>query len=412
MQHDAPHESPSTLTIHADDDEIDLRPILNRIWAMRKFVLTGVLFIIAIAVIANELLAQYQSEAHLKLNNISSTDYKLYQPAIFNADRVKSYAAEMGAKDGETLVFVARLVSLRPEVLEQYASIVRSIPPKGSTLFIGMDLKIPGPNPEVAQSRSQLLGEYLIDSLIYADLQSWLDSAAQAGESAAYTDKINGLKAKRTIDDAGKLIEGLQLLNKRFPSPARIEVRVELADRKNIVKDDSIGDEGSQRRDPQERVMPPSMQIVATESLILDERIVLSALLRKQRQSDLAYDYYKQAAAIRATTNSGRELLKKLTLLKDGFKRDISASDAAGIEVMSEISHELDQRQLGYESGFKFLSGPTLPQGKTRKNPLLIAFVAGGAGMFVMAILALLISWWRQKREPRTEGGDTTLAAA
>jgi hypothetical protein len=405
--------------MHADEDEIDLKLVFARIWKMRKFVLTGTMVIVLIAFMANEFFAKYQSEGHFKINNFTPTAYRLYQPSIFNADRFRVYATEIGLKDSESVAFLVRLLSLSPDQFEQYASIVRSVTPKDSkenvtakgkdkeaevgTLFIGLDLKIPGPSPEAAQLRSQIFAEYFVDSTLYTDLGNWLEIAGQLREATAYSNKIETIKAKRSIDDANIRLDALRSLIKSFPDALRLGVQQTISvasqDETSTMPNSTFGSEHSRTRssrEKSERFMSPVAQIVAAESLITDEKIDLKKLLRKQRQSDLAYEFYKQATLIRSTTNSGRELLKKLTLLHEGIYHNISANDEASVEVLSEISHELEQRQLGYASGFKFLAGPTLPDAKSKKNPVVVAFSAGASGVSLMIILALLMSWWRQ----------------
>ena len=431
MQHTAPQESPSALAMHADEDEIDLRLVFARIWKMRKLVLTGTLIIVLIAFVANEFFAKYQSVGYFKINNITPTAYRLYQPTVLNADRFRAYAAEAGLKGGESVSFVARLLSLSPELFDQYASVVRSITPKDSkeniiakgkdkdpdvgTVFIGMELKIPGPSPEAAQLSSQIFAEYFTDSIIYSDLLAWLDSAGQAREAAAYSNKLDTIKAQRSIDEANMRLDALRSLAKRFPDHMRTEVMQVISvneHAESYVPPYAAGgkDDGRRRGSLEkfERFLSPVAQIVAAESLITDEKIDLVKLLRKQKQGDLAYEFYKQAAAIKTTTNSGRELLKKLGVLKDAVSKNVLISDEASMEVINEISHELEQRQFGYSSGFKFLSGPTLPDGKSKKNPLVIVFIAGAVGLALMIILALLISWWRQNGKFITEDASPT----
>jgi len=81
------------------------------------------------------------------------------------------------------------------------------------------------------------------------------------------------------------------------------------------------------------------------------------------------------------------------------------------MEVVNEISLELEKRHVSYTTGFKFLSGPTLPEKKTRKSPLLITLGAGFVGMFFMIILALLMSWWRQNGKFITSENSATANA-
>lgn len=407
MQHTASHESPDTLATYSDEDEIDLRLLLARIWKLRKFILAGTLIMVAIAIMANEFFAKYQSEGYLKINNLTPAAYRIYQPTFLNRDRFRAYAAEVGLKDSQSVDFVEGLLSLPPEIFDKFASFTRSVTPKDSkdniigkekeanTVYLGIELKIPGATPEMAQVRSKIFSEYFVDSIIYADLVSWIDSAVLTREADSYSNKLATIRVKRGIDETEKRLDAMRSLVKRYPDASRMEVRQVL----------SIEKGG-------ERFLSPVAQIVAAESSIVDARIELVALLRKQKQIDLTHEFYKQAAAVRVTTNSGRELLKRLRVLKEGVFKNLPAEDEVGMEVVNEISLDLEQRQVSYTTGFKFLSGPTLPEKKTRKSPLLITLGTGAGGMFLMIILALLMSWWRQNGKFITEEDSATANAA
>ena len=407
MQQAAPHESPNTLATYSDEDEIDIRLLFARIWKSRRLILTGTLIVVAIAVAANEFLAKYQSEGYYKINDLTPASYRIYQPFLLNRDRFRAYATALGLKDSQAVNFVEGLLSLPPETLDKFASFTRSVTPKDSkdniigkdkeagTVYLGIELKMPGPTPEVAQMRGKIFSEYFADSIIYADLVTWIDSAVLAREAASYSNELATIRTTRGIDEVEKKLEALRSLVKRYPDASRMEVRQVLSLEKGG-----------------ERYMSPVAQIVAAESSITDAKIELATLLRKQKQIDLRHEFYKQAVAARASTNSGRELLKKLLLLKDRIASKISPSDAVGMEVVNEISLDLEQRGVSYTTGFKFLSGPTLPDEKTRKNPLLMIFGAGAGGMFFMIILAFLMAWWQKNFKAITEEDSATANAS
>jgi hypothetical protein len=306
------------------------------------------------------------------------------------------------------------LLSSPPEIFEKFASFVRSVTPKDSkdniivnvkdkdkdkdkefgTVYLGLELKIPGASPEIAQLRSQLFAEYFVDSILYVDLTTWMDSAVLSRETDSYNNKFETIKITRDIDETERRLAGLRTLVKRYPDAARMDIRQVL----------SI-DKGS------ERFLSPVAQIIAAESSIVDGKIKLASLLRKQKQIDMAYAFYQQVIGAKATTNSGRELLKRVLVLKDGSVKNMAASDEVETEVVNEISHEVESRRVNYATNFKFISGPTLPEAKIKKSALLVALAAGAGGMFSMVILAFLISWWRKNRRFITEEGSEAAAA-
>ena len=412
MPHTASHEPQNTLAMAADEDEIDLRLVAARIWNWRKFIVTGTVIVVAIALMANEFFSKYQSEGYLKVNNINPIAFRSYQPTFLNIDRFQAYATEVGLKDKQSVDFVAGVLSSPPEIFDKFASFVRSVTPKDSkdniiakdkdkdkdkeiaTVYLGLELKIPGPSPEIAQQRSQLFAEYFVDSVLYVDLTNWIDAAILSQEADSYTNRLETLKIRRDIADTEKRLEGLRTVVKRYPDAARMDIRQVL----------SI-DKGS------ERFLSPVAQIVAAESSIVDGTIKLASLLRKQKQIDMAYAFYQQVVGAKATTNSGRELLKRVIVLKDGSFKNIAASDEVEVVVVNEISHEIESRKINYATNFKFLVGPTLPEAKIKKSALLVALAAGAGGMFSMVILAFLISWWRKNRRFITEEGSEATAA-
>jgi hypothetical protein len=390
-----------------DEDEIDLRLVFSRIWKMRKLILAGTATVVVISLMVNEFLGQYRSVGYFKINNVSPTLYWLNRPTILNADRFRAYAAKAELKDDESISFVAALVSLSPDALEQYAAVEpkegkEKIVAKGDgngtkveAGNIGLDLKIPGTNPAAAQLHSQIFTEYFADSILYIDLRTWIESALQVQREDAYLNKIAVDNNKGRIEDLTKLLHALRTLSSRYPDAKRIEA--------SQVFWLSNGNE---------RFLSAVAQIVATERSIIDTRIELDNLQRKQEMGKFSNEFFEKATEIGSATISGREYLRKLNALRVEFfkSKAIALSDAANSEVMSEVSHQLQRREYSLTSGSKFLVGPTFPAGKTKKAPLMVAFGAGAVGLFLMIVLALLVTWWRENGKPHTEG-DRAIAS-
>jgi hypothetical protein len=398
VPHTASHEPQNTFALDANEDEIDLRLVAARIWNWRKFILTGTLIVITIALVTYEFFAKYQSEGYLQINNISPIAYRSYQPTLLNIDRFRAYATEVGLKDNQTVDFVAYMLSLPPDKFEKLATFVRSTTPKDSkdniigkdkdkdkeiaTVYLGLELNIPGPSPEIAQLRSQLFADYFVDSLLYVDLTNWMDAAMLVLEAESYRTRVETIRIKRDILETEERLTGLRTIAKRYPDSARMDIR-------QVLSIDKTS----------ERFLSPVAQIVAAESSVVDGNLKLSALVRKQKQIDLMYVFYHQVVEAKTTTVSGRELSKKLIAIGEGTFKNIGASNEMETEVVHEISHGIESRRLNYAIGFKFTSGPTLPESKTRKYLLSIAVGAGAGGVFFMVFFAILISWWRRNRE-------------
>jgi hypothetical protein len=417
VKHDSPNEPQNTSAMRDNEDYIDLRPIFAQIWKARKTILAGIVIIVLVAVLVNEFLGKYWSEGRVKIINISPTAYRSFQHELSDVGRFRAYVLKEGISDRQSISFIEELLSLPSDQLDRYASIARPIGSKDDKgtvvlkgkdgeaelrpVFIGMDLKIPGPSSTAAQLRSRLFADYFADTFIYSDLRKWLESMASE-RAAAFPVKLEAMEIQRSIDEESMRLDALRALTKRFPESLRMGssplISVDVKNDKPSAPNSEGYVAGRHRvqGDGLARFLSPVAQMVAAESAIIDRKIDLLKLQREQKQSDLSYKFYKQAAAIGLTANSGREYFKQLTMLKDVFLRDISPSDADGIEVANEISYELEQRQFRYESGFNFLSGPSLPEGRNKKNPLLIVLGAGAGGAFFMVAATLLLSWWRK----------------
>ncbi len=426
MQHTTSHESQSVLAVRDDEDYIDLRPIFTQIWKARKLIVVGTVLIVAAALLANEFFGKYWSEGRIKVIGVSPIAYKGFQVIFSDVNRFRAYVKEEGIGDKKTAAFVEELLSLPSERLERYASIAKPIGPKDTSkdnelefgaVFVGMDLRIPGPSPDAAQLRSRLFADYFADTFIYSDLLKWLDSMESDKLTTAYSIKLEAMKIHRSIDEQKMRLVALRSLAKRFPESLRMGPSPVISvDVKNEVPGapKSEGDGARLRRASDEgfeRFLSPVVQMVAVESAIIDGEIDLFKLQRKQKRSDLSSKFYKQAVAIGATTKGGRDYLKELTTLAADFSREISTSDTVGTEFVNEISYELEQRQYRYASGFKFLSGPSLPEGRNKKNPLLVILGAGAGGIFVMVVFALFTSWWRKNTKFLADDNGPTAAA-
>lgn len=434
MQFDTSHESQSTLVIRDNEDDIDLWPFFLQVYRARKFILVGVSIIVTIALLANEFFGKYWSEGHFKIGNISQAAYKDFLPILMNVDLFRVYAVKEGVTNKESIAFIEGLISSPSEQLDQYVSIAKSMSskddkenisakgkmnePEVDSSFSVMNLKMPGPSPEAAQLRSRLFSEYFADTYIYVNLLRWLDSVKSDLEAAAYSDKLEAIEIQHNIDEANMRLVALRSLTRRVPEALRVEscqlISVEVQNDMSDAPKSGGGKDGRRRIQGGkfERFLSPVAQIVAAESMILDGKIDLLRLQHKQKQGDLAHEFYKQAAAIGEATSSGREFIDKLIAVKDVFSRTMSKNDAGNLEVVNGIFHELEQHQLRYASDFKFLSNPTLPKGKVKKSLLFIIFGAGAGGMFFMIALTLLMSWVQKNTEPLTDDTGSTAIAA
>jgi hypothetical protein len=273
-----------------------------------------------------------------------------------------------------------------------------------------MDLRMSGPTPVSAQLRSRLFAEYFADTFIYVDLLKWLDSVRMDEEAVAYSSKLEAIRIQHSIDEANMRLIALHALMKRFPEALHIVSNQLISiDLQNDVPSDPKGGGEFGRRRHQgpsfEKFLSPAAQIFATERTILDGKIDLLKVRRKQKQSELGIEFCNQAAAFGVATSSGRELLKKLVEFQASFLEKKSAENAANREIVDEISHELERRQFGYASGLRFVSGPSLPEVKKRKSLAVIVLGAVAGGVFLTVAFVLLMSWWR--RGGGTLSGDS-----
>ena len=376
-------------TVNVDDDEIDLRLQLAKLWHSRKLILGGALVIAALALSFNEFFSGYKSESFLRVSGLNPVNYKRLQPMILNADRFQAFAAETHIDDQAAKSLALLLDS--PEVFAKTATMVYSTTPKdakdyvldkdNSASFLGMQIATRSSSPEAAKNLNTTIAEYFVDSLMMADLRDWISSKAVDHEQQALTLKNQVIDVTRKIVESQQKLEALKGIVKRYPDTARMEVR-------QVLSLEKGGD----------RFMSPMAQIVAVESFVVDAQQELITLKRKQRQLDLAYDFYNGAFTSLDKTQSGKQLFASLLASKNDVLKKILPADEVAVETVNSISLDLESRRKIYFQEFRFISSPSLPTQKERKSRLLVLVGAGVGGFFFMVIFSLLLGWWRQNR--------------
>ena len=375
-----------------DDDEIDVRKLLAKMWQFRKIILGGTLIIVVLAIAMNEYRARYQSQGFFRVSGVNPVNYKRYQSAIMNPERFRAYASEAGIADERSITYLSGLFASKPDEFSKVAALVYSVTPKDAKeymlnadkdrdngAFLGLQLNVQSTDRNQAKNLNYLIANYFVDSIMFTEMSDWVDSKTWEREAQSFSLKNKVIKTTREISEAELKLVALKLMLKRNPDASRMEVRQVLTLEKGG-----------------ERFLSPVAQIVATETQILEAKLELSTLLRKQKQLDIAHEYFKRASTLTSKTSSGKILFEKLAVAKTDIFKNADASDEVIAEVSNDIAVELETRRKTYFQDFRFISGPTLPEKKEKiRVPLVIAGSAA-LGFFFMSILCLFISWWLQ----------------
>ena len=375
-----------------DDDVIDLRLLLAKLWRSRKLIIGGTLLIAAAAIGINELSATYKSEGFLRVTGLNPVNYKRLQPVVLNVERFRAYAAEASVDEKLAKSIEGFLGS--PEKFARAATLLYSTTAKDAkeylnvsdtdkdrAAFLGLQIDTRGSSPQEAKDLNIRIADYFIDSLLITDLNEWVNSKVQDREQQSLSMNNQIIETTRKISDSERKIEALKLIVKRYPDAGRMDLR-------QVVSLDKGG----------ERFMSPMAQIVANEASVVDWRQDVLTLQRKLKQIDIASAFYSRAAQSLTKTQSGKRLFTNLLSIQNEVFAKKGLTDEVTIETENLISMELESRRRTYFQDFRFISAPTMPDKEERKSRLLVLLSASIGGLIFMAIFSLFASWWGQSK--------------
>lgn len=254
-------------------------------------------------------------------------------------------------------------------------------PTNVSNLYvIGVRLSYKNSSPEIAHSMAKLLGEYVIDSIVYQIYHDLLyyKSPDVRNELRSIDNKIilNNLyleKFERKVSDLKKII-------KQYQSFEQEKIRQDV-----VVS--SIDDTS---------YYSPKTQLIASAVKISNIHGNILKLKREKRRLELMLEYYElYAAKVLNKTKSGLTLLQELDKEKEIMFKDKNVEDDLVRQTYNSITIENQMAKNLYFDKSRFISGPNLPIISNFK--LLKNLAIGGLVGLAIAIAYIFgKNWWKK----------------
>jgi LPS O-antigen subunit length determinant protein (WzzB/FepE family) len=390
--------------------DISFTDLIVPLWRSRWLILVVSLSVAACGVAGALYFAKYNSEGFFQFGGaipayerdkdkepspgISLADYKRYTASYATSERFADFVQEkqLGSTVGIESLYktftsrdgITKLIEPIYPFTKLDAKELMDQPKDGSNNVIGLRINYASSSPENAQQMVKLLGNYVMDSIIYQ----------------IYSDKLR-FKRSEIVTDMTRLnnviITNNELLEKyhrkgvdlkkivsRYPESSRQASRQVIS-----VTEDSA------------RYLSPITLLATTEVQESEANEAIRKAKRELRQSALRLEYYDRAKALLDGTKSGENLLRGLESAKDSVFKGKNMEDDVIKEVYNKITIDNQTAINLYLERSRFIAGPTLPV-RSSARPLFTLAVSLLLGLSLSVLLVFARKWWRDNMRELT----------
>lgn len=315
--------------------------------------------------------------------------YKSSSPQFFNpnrfqfmADQEKSFGEEELNKirnDFKTTADINKWIKPVYAFAKEDAREFTQLPQDESNAVLGLNLAYEADSPENAFTYVSFLGKYIRDCMLYETLYNYIMDGYSG--SVAGMDKIEneiiGVEFE-ILQNTNKMKDIRDILS-NYPESAKMESR-------QVV---SVQEGGS-------RYLAPVTQLVGIESTLADLRRDLAELKRAKEKLSMRAEFFSRSfSELAENAKQGESLFLLLKKIKDEvFKgKDLDKDEVK--EIFNSLSIDLQTFDFTFFQNSRFISGPTLPSVAIKPRKILIVGLSFLGSFFVLAILALTLSWWQ-----------------
>jgi len=330
----------------------------------------------------------YLAEDNKKNNGIgiALSDYKRLAPSLLTLNRFWDYVQD---RKLESALGVAdlRKAFLSRDGIEKFVQPVYTFtqldakklmaPTDNTNDVIGLEISATHPVPEVAQAMVAILGDYAMDSIIYAIYSDSL--LFKNSELTAKLTKLDNDIIQKTEKLNEYVRKGHDLKKIIADHPGAAEMRGQQV---ISVTDDSV------------RYLSPVTQLVSTEVQISEIQESIRKVAREKQQVLWLAKYYAEAKKILESTKSGENLLRGMQTARDKVFEDKNLQDDILKEVYNSITIDNQAADNVYLENSRFVAGPTLPSNSSARPAL--ALVGGLLGGVMFSLIFVFGRNWLQ----------------
>ena len=319
---------------------------------------------------------------------IALADYKRYMTSYSTSERFADFAREkkleatpdvaglraaFASRDG-----IAKLVlPIYPYTKLDAKDFVEQ-PKNSGNNVIGLRISYDSASPEQAKQMVGLLGQYVMDSIVYMVYSDIL--RFKPDEIRAKVTKLENtiLNNKTVLEELKQRAEALRQIVSSNPAAASQSQRQVV----NVTEETA-------------RYLPPTTQLMTAEVQAAETRQLIEKTRRALRQESLFLEYYEQAKKVLDSTKSGETVVRSLDVVKDRVFKGKNLDDDMVKEIYNFISIENQQAVNLYFGKSRFIAGPILPVRSTAR-PLFSVAVGLMLGLLLSALFVLARQQFRR----------------
>lgn len=387
-----------------EDELLDLSMLLQRVWQLRRQVLSLVVVFAALifaAVFWTK--CQYPSEGFLRAPR-KFAEYNAHKAALWDRETLRSYLRvnkKLDDQNGRYLLdalnerFVqSHLKAVQPLSKDDLRYIADAKGAPEAAGILGFSISFSDRSPENAQARVEFMGNYVKDTMLSEDLRDAI--YIKAGEAKAKKQIIDNqiIQKRLALEQALRRLGAARAIANRYPEASKMESRQLLSTGND--KDSS-------------RYLSPMAQLVGTETEIAELRSQLALLERDAEQNALRNEFYGRVEQRTRQVETGIALLGEFLKTGQDVFKDQNLEDDKTREVYNQIMLVAEQMQNKHVTETRFVSGPTLAENRSGPTLLVLALLSLVGGTVLAITMVLLFD---KARPSDVHGGAEEAALA
>jgi len=320
---------------------------------------------------------------------ITWADYKLFSESFSTSKNFDEFVREkalgsFGDMDRLSKTFASRDETAK--LIQPIYSFTRSDakelmdqPKAGSNNIIGLRINFASQTPEGAQTMVQIIGRYVIDSIVYQIYSNKLEFKHR--EILSKMSQLeNEVIANNQLLEKYRLVGAdLKKIVSRYPTSAtQISRQVVTVTEENA------------------RYLSPVTLLETTEIQAAEARESIRKANRELQQEALWLEYYDKVNELLSRTKSGETILLGLESIKESVFKNKNLGDDVIAEVNNMITIDNQKAINVYKEKSRFIAGPSQPGKRSWLPPRVVLVLSALLGILLAILLVLTRHWWRE----------------
>ncbi len=384
--------------IEIDNNDFDLRRFLWRCWGERRKILliAAIIFATGFSILFSALY-QYSSEGFLRAPR-KFAEYNGQKAVFWDREALHLYLERNKKLDDNNGRYL--LTSLSESFVQVHLQAVLPLSKddlryindikatQDTSGILGFLISFKGQTAEDAQARVQLMGDFIKDAMLEEDLLETIHT--KLGDAIAKKQQIDNqiIQKKVSLAQAAIRMEAARSIANKYPEASKMETRQLL----------STGNDNQSSR-----YLSPMAQLVGIETEMADLKSQLTLLERDAAQNALRAEFYDRIEQRSREALTGQALLADFVKTGQAVFTGKDLQDDKVREVYNQIALVADQMRTKHISEPRFVSGPTLPDGRSGPSMTVLLLLLLVAAVTFASIAVLSFDALRKPVEELTQ---------